>query len=109
MEDTHINSKSQIITPKQKQIQTISKLPLNATIALITFALCMWYQMSSFNEKMAGLLMASAFSITELTWTGLSIEDGDSIYFSPFSPKKRKPHTVCHLLLINLLRLLING
>lgn len=96
MKDTHTNVTNKLVPLKQNQRHRISKMPMNSSIALISLVICIWYQMTSFNDKMVGLFLACSFGITELTWTGLTIEDGDGVYFSPFSPKKRQPHTVSY-------------
>jgi len=72
--------------------------PKLVSIVLITFFCVIWVYYTTFGTKCRTLIISASFSLIEFTFYGTTIEmpNGD-IFFKPFDPKCRKPHTVFHL------------
>ena len=81
--------------------------------SLVIIILCaLWFEYTTFSEKIRSLIISASFSLIESTFYGTTIElpNGD-IIFKPFDPKCRKPHTVIKYFekfLLLIFRLLLN-
>lgn len=91
-----------IIQMQEKQ-KTLNKEAPQSPIVLpkvfssiVIIILCaLWFEYTTFSEKIRSLIISASFSLIESTFYGTTIElpNGD-IIFKPFDSKCRKPHTV---------------
>ena len=91
------------VSKKQEQQKILNKeapespfvLPKIVSSLLLVILCALWFEYTTFSEKVRTLIISASFSLIEATFYGTTIEEPDgNIIFKPFDPKCRKPHTV---------------
>jgi hypothetical protein len=62
---------------------------------VLSLTIWFWFIYTDNQTKLFGLIVSLCYSLLEFTWIGCTVElpDGE-VRFRPFSPERRKAHTV---------------
>ena len=71
------------------------ELSKKASLSIIFLSICLWLVFTDLKSKTGGVIIAGLFSLLELCWIGMTVEDSQGgITFRPFDKNCRKPKTV---------------